>query len=114
MPAAAGRVDHLEAVVRMQASVGQEPRLIARLRQPELLDRRVERAVEDELLDEDGRLEQRVLLAGGFGEVLVEVAEEPGVRRASAVSRQLSATEQTSEEPADLCRCLTADTDGCG
>ena len=44
----------------------------------ELLDRRRERPVEDELLDELGRLEQRVALAGGLGEVLVEVAEEAG------------------------------------
>ena len=47
--------------------------------QAELLDRRVERVVEDELLDELGRLEQRVGLPRGFGQVLVEVAEEAGV-----------------------------------
>ena len=44
--------------------------------QPELLDRRLERAVEDELLDELRRLQQGVLLARRLGEVLVEVAEE--------------------------------------
>ena len=45
----------------------------------ESLDGRGEGAVEDELLDEVGRLEEGVSLAGGFGEVLVEVAEETGV-----------------------------------
>ena len=39
----------------------------------------VERAVEDEPLDEVGRLEQGVLLAGRLGEVLVQVAQEPRV-----------------------------------
>ena len=79
VPAAAGRVDHLETVVGMQPAIGQQPLLISHLGQPKLLDRRVERAVEDELLDEDGRLQQRVLLAGGLGEVLVEIAQEPRV-----------------------------------
>ena len=79
MPAAAGRVDHLEAVVGMQPSVGFEPRLVSRLGQPEFLDRRVECAVEDELLDEDRRLEERVPLPCLLGEVLVEVAQEPRV-----------------------------------
>ena len=60
----------------MEPSVGFEPRLVSRLGQPELLDRRVQGAVEDELLDEDGRLEQGVLLAGRLGQVLVEVAQE--------------------------------------
>lgn len=45
----------------------------------ELADRRGERAVEDEFLDELGRLQQRVALAGGLRQVLVEVAEEAGV-----------------------------------
>ena len=61
VPAAAGRVDHLEAF------------------EAELVDGRLQRAFEDELLDEDRRLEQGVLLAGGFGEVLVQVAQEAGV-----------------------------------
>ena len=42
------------------------------------LDGRGEGAVEDELLDEDGGLEEGVAFARGFGEVLVEVAEEAG------------------------------------
>ena len=79
MPAAAGGVDHLEAVVGMQSSVGQEPRFVPHLGQPELVDRRVERAVEDEFLDEDGRLQQRVFLACLLGEVLVEIAQESRV-----------------------------------
>ena len=37
-----------------------------------------EGAVEDELFDEDGGLEEGVAFAGGLGEVLVEVAEEAG------------------------------------
>jgi hypothetical protein len=45
----------------------------------ELADRRGQRAVEDEFLDELGRLQQRVALAGGLGQILVEVAEEAGV-----------------------------------
>ena len=42
-------------------------------------DRGLEGAVEDELLDEDRGLEQRVGLLGVLGEVLVEVAKEAGV-----------------------------------
>ena len=56
MAAAAGRVDDPEAVREAFVAVrwlGVEA---------ELLDRRVERVVEDELLDELGRLQQRVLL----------------------------------------------------
>ena len=45
----------------------------------ELVDGRIERAVEDELLDELRRLQQGVLLAGRLGEVLVQVAQEPRV-----------------------------------
>ena len=55
---AAGRVDHPD------------------LAEAELADRRVERPVEDELLDELRRLQQGVALARRLGEVLVEVAEE--------------------------------------
>ncbi len=79
VPAAAGRVDYLEAVVGMQSTVGHKPRFIPHLGQPELLNRRVERAVEDEFLDEDGRLQQREFLACLFGEVLVEIAQESRV-----------------------------------
>ena len=50
-----------------------------RVGQTECGDRRFEGAVEDELLDEDRGLEQRVRLLGVLGEVLVEVAEEAGV-----------------------------------
>ena len=49
---------------RAQPAVGFESVFVAEFRQAELLDGGVERAVEDELLDEDGRLEQRILLAG--------------------------------------------------
>jgi hypothetical protein len=62
VPGAAGGIDHphdLEA---------------------EGVDRRIERAVENELLDEVRRLEQGELLARGLGEVLVEIAEESRVR----------------------------------
>ena len=45
----------------------------------ELVDGRGQRAVEDELLDEDGRLQQGVLLLRLLGEVLVQVAQEAGV-----------------------------------
>lgn len=58
---AAGGIDHLDHVVA------------------ELFDRRREREVEDELLDELRGLEQGVGLASRLGEVLVEVAEEAGV-----------------------------------
>ena len=50
----------------------------ARCAEAEGLDGRGEGAVEDELLDEDGGLEEGVAFARGFGEVLVEVAEEAG------------------------------------
>ena len=66
---AAGRVDH-----------GHRP-------VPEGLDGRGQRQVEDELLHELRRLEQGVALAGGLGEVLVEVAEEAGVQRAVVAAR---------------------------
>ena len=58
---AAGRVDH------------------PHFAEAELADGRRQRAVEDELLDELRRLQQRVALARGFRQVLVEVAEEAGV-----------------------------------
>src|SRR5438132_4056650 len=45
----------------------------------ESLNGRCEGAIEDELFDEGGRLKEGVSLAGGFGEVLVDVAEEAGV-----------------------------------
>jgi len=48
-------------------------------RQTELVERRIERAVEDEFFHELRRLEQRVFLAGRFGEVLIQVAQEPRV-----------------------------------
>jgi hypothetical protein len=49
--------------------------------QPERLDGRLQSAVKDELLDEDGRLQQGVLLAGRLGQVLVQVTQEAGVER---------------------------------
>ena len=61
VPRAAGRIDQ------------------AHFPEAELLDGRIERTVEDELLHEFGRLEQRVALAGALGEVLVEVAQEARV-----------------------------------
>ena len=45
----------------------------------ELFDRGVEGVVEDELLDKLRGLEQGIGLAGGLGEILVEVPQEPGV-----------------------------------
>ena len=70
----AGRVDHLEAFERP------------------LGERRLQGAVEDELLDEDRRLEQRVPLLRVLGDVLVEVAEEAGVEvRVGEVAQQRAA-----------------------
>src|SRR5262249_39482453 len=46
----------------------------------ELGDRRLEGAVEDELLNKDRGLQQRVALLRCLGKVLVEVAEEPRVK----------------------------------
>ena len=57
MPGAAGRVDHLEG--GSKAKLGQ---------------RRIERALEQKLLDEVGRLEEGVALAGEGGKILVEIA----------------------------------------
>ena len=63
-----------------------------RLGQAELVDRRLERAVEDEVLDEVGRLQQRVALLRRLGQVLVEVAEEAGAQLGSReVVRELAA-----------------------
>ena len=61
---AAGRVDQLAASGRPNSSIAG-----------------VERAVEDERLDEVRRLQQRVGFLRRLGEVLVEVAEEAGVAR---------------------------------
>src|SRR5262245_44839245 len=47
----------------------------------ELADGRIERAFENESLDELGRLEQRVAFARRFREVLVEVAEKARIDR---------------------------------
>ena len=57
-----------------------------RLGEAELVDRRLERAVEDELLDELRRLQQRVLLLRRLGEILVEVAEEARAQSGSVKS----------------------------
>ena len=43
------------------------------------MDRGLKGAVEDELLDEDGGREKGKAVAGGFGKVFVEVADEAGV-----------------------------------
>jgi hypothetical protein len=58
MARAAGRVDH------------------PHLAKAELANRRVEGAIEDELLDELRRLKQRIALARLLGEVLVEVSQK--------------------------------------
>jgi len=63
MPGAAGGVDH------------------AHDREAEGLHCRLKGAVEDELLHKDGSLEESEAFAGGFGEVLVKVADEAGVGR---------------------------------
>ena len=60
---AAGRVDQPEALERP------------------IVQRRFQRPVEDELLDEHRRLQQRVGLLGVLGQVLVQVTEEPGRQR---------------------------------
>ena len=54
----------------------------------ELAEGRFHGAVEDKLLDELGGLEQGIRRAGGFGEILVEVAQETSVPAFSAVGRQ--------------------------
>ena len=59
VPGPAGRVDEPEALERP------------------FLQRRFQRPVEDELLDEDRRLQQRVGVLRVLGQVLVQVAEEP-------------------------------------
>src|SRR5690606_27719246 len=61
VPRAAGRIDELH------------------LGEAELLDGSVERLLEDELLDEVRRLQERVALAHRLRQVLVEVTEEPRV-----------------------------------
>ena len=43
---------------------------------PELVDRRCERAIEDEALDELRRLKQRIAPLGRLRKILVEVAEK--------------------------------------
>ena len=43
------------------------------------MDGRRQRAIEDELLDELRRLQQRIALARGFGQILVQVAKKAGV-----------------------------------
>ena len=63
VPGTAGRVDELEAFERP------------------FLQRGFEGLVEDELLDEDRRLQQRVGVLGVLGEVLIQVAEEPRRQR---------------------------------
>ena len=63
VPAATGRVDHPQVF------------------EAELLHRRVERPVEDELLDEFRRLQQGVFLPRRLRKVLVQIAQEPGVPR---------------------------------
>ena len=56
----------------------------------ELVDGRCERAVENELFHELGRLQQCVALAGSFAQVLVQVAQEAGVPgRVGEVVQQL-------------------------
>ena len=69
----AGRI-HREKVSRAAGRINHPDDLTA-----EGLDGRGQRAVEDELLDEDRRLEKRVTFAGELGEVLVEIAEEASV-----------------------------------
>ena len=81
MAAAAGGVDHLEPVGLVEPAVGLQPVFIAGFGQAEFVEGGVERAVEDEFFDEDGRLQQGIFLAGRFGEVLIQVAQEAGVPR---------------------------------
>ena len=63
VPRPTGRVDHPEAVERP------------------LAQRRLQRPVQDELLDELRRLQQRVGVLGVLRQVLVEVAQEAGRQR---------------------------------
>ena len=76
----------------------------------ELGERWRQRLVEDELLDEDRRLEQGVGLAGVVGEVLVEVAEEAGVEcRVGEVMDQLAAGVGGTPEVDERCSPLGTD-----
>jgi hypothetical protein len=68
----------------MKSSEQEVPRPAGRIDQPhfaitELVDGRRQRPVENELLDELGRLQQRIALARGLAQILVQVAEEAGV-----------------------------------
>jgi len=90
--APAGRVDHLEAV---EAELGQG---------------RGEGLVEDELLDEDGGLQQRVRLLRVLREVLVEVPQEPRVqRRVGEVVDQRAGVVPAAPERHERLRRFTAD-----
>ena len=71
--ASAGGVDDAQPAREVRVAKG------GRRLKAELLDRGVEGVVEDELLDELRGLEEGVGLAGGLGEILVEVAQEAGV-----------------------------------
>ena len=79
MSAAAGGVDHAKPVGVVEPAIELEPFFIAGFGQAEFVEGGVERAVEDEFFDEDGRLQQGKFLAGRFGEVLIQVAQEAGV-----------------------------------
>src|SRR5690606_39720232 len=87
--AAAGRVDQIRVV------------------EAELRDGGLEGAVEDEALDEVRGLQQREALADALVQVLVEVAEEAGVRLAEA---QGTARRRGRSRPGRICsgRCAPA------
>ena len=75
------RPQRIQAPKRAEQEVSRSAGRIdqAHFPEAELLDCGRERAIEDELLHEFGRLEQRVALAGALGEILVEVAQEARV-----------------------------------
>ena len=77
VPAVEQTVEGAEQEVAGAAGGVDEPEAFERT----FFQRWFEGAVEDELLDEDRRLQQRVGVLGVLGEVLVQVAEEPGGQR---------------------------------
>ena len=82
--------------------------------QPKLLDSRVERTVENKLLDEFRRLQQGILLAGCLRQVLVQVAQEAcvPVRVSEIVDQRASVGVDPLEEPQQLASRIAAEPGG--
>ena len=101
VPAVQQAVERAEQEVARPAGRVDEPEALQR----PFLQRRFQRAVEDELLHEDRRLQQRVGVLGVLGQVLVQVAEEPGgqrrVRQVVDERAVLAAVAPEVEQPGD-------------